>query len=255
MIINRRQTRILSSTIAGIGLFMIGSGLVMNSQMQPIIHTKYTVNVEKKKIAEAQAKTDEIKVKDLEIEINNPISVNIKDYLENVEKLKETTIKTLKLDTSLVNINQAGTYKYTITYGKKKYIGNIKVKEKELPNVTLTLKSIKLKTKDSLSSNPRTFIEGEISDEVYNNLTLDISKVDTQNQGDYTYYIIYKGVTYQGKVEVRDPGPTIIAPETTTTCPDDAKLDGSTCKCNDENKEYNKDEKKCVEKQKEEVTE
>lgn len=254
MKLNQKQARILSSTLAVFSIFMIGSGFVLNTQNKPIIRTKYIVSVEKKKIAEAQAKTDEIKVKDLEIEINNPISVNIKDYLDNIEKLKESTIKQLKLDTSLININQAGTYKYTITYGKKKYIGSIKVKEKELPNVTLTLKSIKLQTKESLSSNPRTFIDGEISDEVYNNLTLDISKVDTQNQGDYTYYIIYKGVTYQGKVEVRDPGPTIIAPETTTTCPDDAKLDGSTCKCNDEKKEYNKEEKKCVDK-KEEVTE
>ena len=255
MKLNKKQACILSSTLATFSIFMIISGFVMNSQNQPIIKTKYTVSIEKKKIAEAQAKTDEIKLKDLEIEINNPISINIKDYLDDVEKLKESTIKSLKLDTSLVNINQAGTYKYTITYGKKKYIGSITVKEKELPNVTITLKNIKLKTKESLSSNPRTFIEGEITDEVYNNLTLDISKVDTQNQGDYTYYIIYKGVTYQGKVEVRDPGPTIIAPETTTTCPDDAKLDGSTCKCNDENKEYDKDEKKCVEKEKEEVTE
>lgn len=254
MKLNQKQARILSSTLSIFSIIMIGSGFVLNNQDKPIVHTKYTVSVEKKKISEAQAKTDEIKVKDLEIEINNPISINIKDYLEDVEKLKETTIKQLKLDTSLVNINEAGTYKYIITYGKKKYLGNIKVKEKELPNVTLALKSIKLKTKESLSSNPRTFIEGEISDEVYNNLTLDISKVDTQNQGDYTYYIIYKGVTYQGKVEVRDPGPTIIAPETTTTCPDDAKLDGSTCKCNDDNKEYDKDEKKCVEKKKEEVT-
>lgn len=254
MKLNQKQARIFSTTLTVIGIFAIGSGLVLNTQNKPIVHTKYLVSVEKKKIAEAQAKTDEIKVKDLEIEINNPISVNIKDYLDNVDKLKESTIKALKLDTSLVNINEAGTYKYTITYGKKKYIGNIKVKEKELPNVTITLKTIKLKTKESLSSNPRTFIDGEITDEVYNNLTLDISKVDTQNQGDYTYYIIYKGVTYQGKVEVRDPGPTIIAPETTTTCPDDARLDGSTCKCNDSNKEYNKDEKKCVDK-KEEVTE
>lgn len=246
MKLNQKQSRILSSTLAAVSLFMIGSGLVMNANDKPVINTKYTVNVEKKKIAEAQAKTDEIKVKDLEIEINNPISVNIKDYLDDVDKLKESTIKALKLDTSLVNINQAGSYKYTITYGKKKYIGTIKVKEKELPNVTLTLKNIKLQTKESLSSNPRTFIEGDISDEVYNNLTLDISKVDTQNQGDYTYYITYKGVTYQGKVEVRDPGPTIIAPETTTTCPSDAKLDGNTCKCNDETKEYNKDEKKCI---------
>ena len=207
-----KQNRILSIFLASIAVFLIGSGLIMNTQNKPIINTKYTVTVSTKKIAEAQAKTDEIKVKDIEIEINNPLSVDVKDYLEDIEKINDSTIKNLKLDTSLVNINQAGTYKYTITYNKKKYLGSIKVKEKELPNVTLTLKTISIKTKDALSSNPRTFLEGDIPDEVYNNLTLDISKVDTENQGDYTYYIIYKGVTYQGKVEVRDPGPTIITP-------------------------------------------
>jgi len=207
-----KQNRILSIFLASIAVFLIGSGLIMNAESKPIIHTKYTVTVSTKKVAETQAKTDEIKVKNIEIEINNPLSVDVKDYLEDVEKLSDSTIKSLKLDTSLVNINQAGSYKYTIIFNKKKYLGTIKVKEKELPSVTLTLKTISIKTKDALSSNPRTFLEGEIPDEVYNNLTLDISKVDTENQGDYTYYIIYKGVTYQGKVEVRDPGPTIITP-------------------------------------------
>lgn len=230
---NKKQIRILSSTLASIGIFMIISGLVMNNEVKPIIHTKYTVTVEKKKIAETQAKTDEIKVKDLEIEINTPLSVDIKDYLEDIEKIKETTIKSLKIDTSLVNINQAGTYKYTITYGKKKYIGNIKVKEKELPNVSLNLKTIKIKTNEALSSNPRTFIDSDITDEVYNNLTLDLSKVDTSNQGDYTYYIVYKGVTYQGKVEVRDPGPTIITPN------EDEKKDDNTNSSEEEKTETN----------------
>ena len=131
MKLSKKQTRIFSTTLAAFSIFMIGSGLVLNAKNEQIVHTKYTVSVEKNKIAEAQAKTDEIKVKNIEIEINNPISVNIKDFLDDVEKLKESTIKALKLDTSLVNINQAGTYKYTITYGKKKYIGEIKVKDKK----------------------------------------------------------------------------------------------------------------------------
>ncbi len=204
-----KQNRILSIFLASCAIFLIGSGLVMYTQSKPIVNTKYTVTVEKKKIAETQAKTDEIKVKDLEIEINNPLSVDVKDYLENLDKIKESTIKSLKLDTSLVNINQAGTYKYTIIYNKKKYVGNIKVKVKELPNVSLTLKTITLKTKEVLSKDPKTYIEGNIPDEVLNNIKLDIDSVDVENQGDYTYYIIYKGVTYQGKIEVRDPNPTI----------------------------------------------
>ena len=204
-----KQNRILSIFLASCAIFLIGSGLVMYTQSKPIVNTKYTVTVEKKKIAETQAKTDEIKVKDLEIEINNPLSVDVKDYLENLDKIKESTIKSLKLDTSLVNINQAGTYKYTIIYNKKKYVGNIKVKVKELPNVSLTLKTITLKTKEVLSKDPKTYIEGNIPDEVLNNIKLDIDSVDVETQGDYTYYIIYKGVTYQGKIEVRDPNPTI----------------------------------------------
>ena len=125
-----KQNRILSIFLASISVFLIGSGLIMNAEDKPIIHTKYTVTVSTKKIAEAQAKTDEIKVKDIEIEINNPLSVDVKEYLEDVEKLSDSTIKALKLDTSLVNINQAGSYKYTLIYNKKKYIGTIKVKEK-----------------------------------------------------------------------------------------------------------------------------
>lgn len=249
MKITEKQFKILSVTLGTWGIFLIGSGLIMNSQVKPIIKTKYTVSVETKRIAQAQAKTNEIKLKEIEIEINNPISVDIKDYLEDVDKIDENTLKSLKLDTSLVNINSAGTYQYIIKYKKKKYIGNIKVKEKELPNVTITLKTIRIKTKESLSSNPRTFIEGDIPDEVYNNLTLDISKVDTVNQGDYTYFIIYKGVTYQGKVEVRDPGPTIITPSTTSTCPEDAKLENNKCICTDPNKEYDETNKTCKSKE------
>ena len=245
MKLNKKQTRILSITLAVWGIFLVISGLIMNSQVKPIVKTKYTVKIEARKIEEAQAKTNEIKLKNIEVEVNNPISVDIKDYLEDVDKISDETIKALKLDTSLVNINQAGSYQYIIKFKKKKYVGTIIIKEKELPNVTLTLKTIKLKTKESLSSNPRTFIEGEIPDEVYNNLTLDISKVDTENQGDYTYSITYKGVTYQGKVEVRDPGPTIITPSTTTKCPDDAKLDNNTCRGNDPDMEYDSRDNKC----------
>ena len=115
-----KQSRILSIILTVFAIFLIGSGLVMNIESKPIIKTKYTVTVSTKKIAEAQAKTDEIKVKNIEIEINNPLSVDVKDYLEDVEKINASTLKSLKLDTYLVNINQAGTYKYTIMYNKKK---------------------------------------------------------------------------------------------------------------------------------------
>ena len=158
MKLNTKEMKIISIVIASWGIFLIGSGVVMSTKDKPIINTKYSLNIKKKKIAQAQAKTNEIKLKDITIEINNPISVNIKDYLENVENISNETLKNLKLDTSLVNINQAGTYQYTITFKKKKYLANIIVKEKELPKMNFTLKSLTLVTGDSLSTNPKSYI-------------------------------------------------------------------------------------------------
>lgn len=244
---NKKEIRILSITLTSISIIFIGTGIIMSFQ-KPKIKTTYSLSIENRKIAESQAKTNEIIIKDLEIEINHPISMDVKDYLDDIENISNDTLKSLKLDTSLVNINQAGTYKYTITYKKKKYIGTIKIKEKELPNMTLTLKDISLKTGESLSSNPRTFIKEEITDDIYNNITLDISNVDTSTQGDYTYYIIYKGITYQGKVEVRTPGPTIISPK--DQCPKDTKMDNGKCTCTDLNKIYDDKTKTCIDKPK-----
>ena len=253
---NKKEKIILSIILASWSIFLIASGIIMNKQIKPIINTRYTINIEMKKIAEQQAKTNEIKLKDIEIEINNPLSVDIKDYLEDYEKISEATIKVLKLDTSLVNINQAGSYQYKIVYKKKTYIGTVKVKEKELPNMNFTLKTIQittLKEGESLSANPRSYIEEEITDEVYNNLTLDISKVNPTVQGDYTYYIIYKGVTYQGKIEVRNPGPTIITSNNQTEennekkdCPSETTLQDNQCVCIDKEKTYDSEQKKCI---------
>ncbi len=244
---NKKEIRILSITLTSISIIFIGTGLIMSFQ-KPKIKTTYSLSIENRKIAESQAKTNEIKIKDLEIEINHPISMDVKDYLNDIENISNDTLKSLKLDTSLVNINQAGTYKYTITYKKKKYIGTIKIKEKELPNMTLTLKEITLKRGESLSSNPRTFIKEEIPEEVFNNLTLDISNVKPAVSGTYDYYIIYKGITYQGKIIITEPGPTIITPK--DQCPKDTKMDNGKCTCTDINKIYDDKTKTCIDKPK-----
>jgi len=210
MRLNDKETKILSLVIAIWGVFLIGSGAIMNGQEKTVTNTRYSLNVSDQKIAQAQAKSNEIKLKDITLEINTPLSVDVKDYLENINQLTTETLNSLKLDTSLVNINQAGTYQYSISYKKKKYIASITIKEKELPNVTFTLKNLTLTIGDAISTNPRTYINETISDEVYNNLTLDLSQVNNQIQNNYTYYIIYKGTKYTGQIFIRDPGPTII---------------------------------------------
>jgi hypothetical protein len=212
MKLSDREKRILSVIIASWGIFFVGSGLVMQITEKTTINTKYNLSIEKHKIAETQAKTNEIKLKEITIEVNNPISADIKDYLEDVNTISSETIKSLKLDTSLVNINQTGTYQYTITYGKKKYINNIIIKEKELPTVEFTLKNITLTIGDAISTNPRTYINEEITEDVYNNLTLDLSEINSAQANTYSYYIIYKNTKYEGKIIIQEKGPTIITP-------------------------------------------
>ena len=217
---SNKEIKVLSFIIAFWGIVFIGTGLIINKSFKPKEKIRYSLNIEEKRISQAQAKTNEIKLKDLEIEINNPISMNIEDYLENINNIEMSVLKVLKLDTSLVNITQAGTYQYTITYNKKKYIGTVKIKEKELPNVTFTLINLSLTTGDAIPTNPRNYIKEEITEEVYNNITLDISKVNNQVQGNYEYFIKYNGTIYKGEIAYRNPGPTIITPST-SPAPDD----------------------------------
>lgn len=219
-----KEMKVLSFIIAFWGIVFIGSGITLNKTYKPKERIRYSLNIEEKRISQAQAKTNEIKLKDLEIEINNPISMNIEDYLENINNIEMSVLKVLKLDTSLVNITQAGTYQYTITYNKKKYIGTIKIKEKELPNVTFTLINLTLTTGDAVPTNPRNYIKEEITEEVYNNITLDISKVNNQVQGNYEYFIKYNGTIYKGEIAYRNPGPTIITPSTSPTPSDDPNV-------------------------------
>lgn len=246
---NNKELKIFSIIIATWGIIFISSGVIMNSKNKPIIHTKYTVSIKNKKIPEAQAKSNEIKLKDITLEINNPLSVDIKDYLENSNNIDNEILKVLKLDTSLVNINEAGSYQYTITYKKKKYLGTINVKEKELPNISFTLKKIEIKTGESLSTNPKDYINETITDEVLNNIILDLSQVKNQEQGDYSYYITYKNTKYQGTIEVREPGYTVLTPKNqdnpNAKCPSDAEEVANGCKCKEEGKTYDSTTKTC----------
>ena len=127
----------------------------------------------------------------------------------------------------MVNINEPGEYKYTIRYKKKVYTGKFTITEKKLPTVTLTLKEINLNVGDAISRNASSYINETLPEEVYNNLTLDLSKVSTAKAGVYEYYIYYNNETYQNKIIVTEiqTGPKVITPieegETNTDNPTD----------------------------------
>lgn len=203
-----KEKQILSITIACFGLFMTTSGLIMNKNDNPIIKTNYKLDVAIEK-STAQAKKVEIKLKDLEIDINTPLSVDVKDYIENVDQISEEVLNKLQLDTSLVKVTEAGNYKYSITYGKKKYLGNIKIKEKEVIT-TITAKTITIKAGNSLPGDIKEYIEEKLKDEDYKEiyLNLDEAKSKINVPGEYTYYMIYKGSRYDGKIIIENPEPS-----------------------------------------------
>lgn len=258
MKLSKKEIQILSIFIAVWGIFLIGNGIVLSSSdAQTITKVKYSLNVTQKRISETQAKKNEIILKDFEIETNSPISVNVKDYLVDADKLNEVMLEQLELDTSAVNINQAGTYNYYVKYKKKKYQGRIVIKEKELPDMTFTLKNISLETGKAIPTDIRTYINETIPEELLKTdaLELDLRQVNNQVQNDYKYYIIYKNTKYEGIISVRDKGPIVHLPEgsgattPTTSCPVDAELKNDTCVCKDPEKQYDQISKTCMKKE------
>lgn len=201
--LTKKENRILSITIACCGLLMIGSGLTMTASGERITIKKvYSLNIAETKVAQAQ--TNELILKDMEQEINNPLSLNVKDYLENANEIEPSVLKALKLDTSLININQVGTYKYTISFKKKKYNGTFVIKAKELPKVEIKLKTLYLKKGDALSPHVAAYIEGNIPEEVLNNCILNKDDVNTNQPDEYLYTITYDNRIYTGKIIVED---------------------------------------------------
>lgn len=257
MKLNKKEIQILSIFIAIWGIFLIGNGIVLSSSDEKTeTKVKYSLNVSKKQISQAQFKKNEIILKDFEIEVNSPISVNVKDYLVDADQLNETMLEQLELDTSSVNINQAGSYNYYVKYNKKKYQGRIIIKEKELPDMTFTLKNISLETGKAIPTDIKLYVNETIPEELLKTdaLELDLRQVNNQVQNDYKYYIIYKNTKYEGIISVRDKGPVVHLPEgsgattPTITCPTDAELKDNTCICKDSSKQYDQISKTCIDK-------
>ena len=141
----------------------------------------------------------------MEQEINQPISMNVKDYLENADDIEDNILKELQLDTSMVNVNQAGNYTYTITYKKKTFNGSFEIKEKPLPDMILTLKTLNLELGSALSTDIQTYITETLSDEIKNNVKLNLANVNTAQAGNYQYTVTYNGRLYTGTITIYEP--------------------------------------------------
>lgn len=229
--LTKKETRIISLALASWGVIMLGSGFTMKSMIKPTEAKKNDLEVVHKRVAEI--KTNEIKLKDMELEINQSLSVDVKDYLENLADIDQEVLKSLKLDTSMVKVNEAGSYTYTISYKKKKYNGTFTIKEKELPNVDLTINNLRLTIGSPLSTDKQVYIKETLTDEIKNNILIDLTAVDTQKVGNYKYTVTYNGILYTGTIEVYEPQQKVLTPS-----------NGTEDKEKPDNKEENKEDTK-----------
>lgn len=229
--LTKKETRIISLALASWGVIMLGSGFTMKSMIKPTEVKKNDLEVVHKRVAEI--KTNEIKLKDMELEINQSLSVDVKDYLENLADIDQEVLKSLKLDTSMVKVNEAGSYTYTVSYKKKKYNGTFTIKEKELPNVDLTINNLRLTIGSPLSTDKQVYIKETLTDEIKNNILIDLTAVDTQKVGNYKYTVTYNGILYTGTIEVYEPQQKVLTPS-----------NGTEDKEKPDNKEENKEDTK-----------
>ena len=204
-----KHIRIITvSSLALLGMLCISSGVMYNSLQSNSVDEKVLVIVEQKQVSK---ETDvDIKLKNLTIEVNTPLSVKIIDYLDSA--VSDEVLANLKLDTSSVNVTEPGTYNYTITYKKKTYQGIIIVKEKEVTTNTLqsiTLKTININIGTTLSPDISNYVIEPLTDDVKSTMLIDLSKVNVNLAGNYQYTITYNNSIYTGTIVVTESQPTL----------------------------------------------
>lgn len=221
-----KETRIIAIALTSWGLILTGSGYAMKSMAKPKPIEKENLEILYKRVSEV--KSNEIKLKDIELEINKTLSVDVKDYLENIENIDSEVLKELKLDTSMIKTTEPGTYTYTVSYNKKKYNGTLVVKEKKLPDVELTINNLSLTVGSPLSTDKQVYIKETLTDEVKEHILIDLTQIDTQKPGNYPYTVTYNGILYTGTIEVYEPQQKVLTPSNGTEDNEETKKEETT---------------------------
>ncbi|MBQ3435737.1 MAG: hypothetical protein IJH13_01810 [Bacilli bacterium] len=199
---NQKIRYFLILSIVFLGITAISSGMIM-----PSLSVKGK-NIVKLKVVQKRVASSnklELILKNITQDVNVPLSVEVKDYIENIGSVSDKVLAKLKLDTSLVNIKQPGAYQYTVTYNKRVYVGIVNIKEPDKSLASITLKNITLLINDPVPTDLNSYIKESIPDNAKDKIKLDISKVNNRSAGTYQYTIDYNGKLYTGTVTVYSP--------------------------------------------------
>ena len=184
------KTRIITvATFTFLGIYSITCGAIYPKYQELKTPKTSFLLIEEKQVG--IKKELQLQLKEITTEINIPLSVKIADYLN--EEVSSEILAELKLDTSEVNVQQPGEYKYKVYYKKQVFEGNVIVKEKEIEQQQNTLPPITPKT-------ITIYLNGQVPSDI------SAFVVDTGVVGSYTYTIQYNGAYYQGSIYViEDP--------------------------------------------------
>lgn len=197
---------VVVSSFALLGVLCISCGCLY-SKLEEENNVKSIALVVSQKMQNTDNSNLSLKLKDLEIETNTPLSIKIADYLN--ETVNDEVLANLKLDTSSVNVKEVGTYKYSIYYKKKEFFGTIKVIEKVAPTNqvdSIAIKSFTIKKGTALSLNPSDYVTepNPLTDEVKALLKFNFQEVDINKPGTYQYTVTYNNSIYTANITVTE---------------------------------------------------
>ena len=183
-----KQVRIVTVTsLALLGILCISSGVMYSKLQESNVNQSVLVVVEQKQVSKEE--DIDIKLKNLTIEVNTPLSVKIIDYLDSA--VSDEVLANLKLDTSN---------------------GIIVVKEKEVAANTLqsiTLKTLNIKIGTALNTDLSTYIIEPLTDEQKSTMLLDLSNVNINKAGTYQYTVRFNNSIYTGNIIITEDQPTL----------------------------------------------
>lgn len=208
----QKNVRIITIlTLSLLGILCISSGVLYSKMEVSTKNAAVLVVVQTKRINKEEDIT--IKLKDFVIETNTALSVKIIDYIDGT--VSDEVLANLTLDTSNVNVTQAGDYQYNIKYNDKVFTGKITVKEKENTNQvpTITLKPFNIKLGTILSTDITTYLIETIPEEIKATMKLDLSQVNVNQAGTYQYMITYNNSVYTSTITVTEDQPTLSTKE------------------------------------------
>lgn len=201
---SNKLNNLIVTTFSILGILCVFSGTIMPTLVKTEHAKVGKIEVTQQKVT--NCKSNEIKLKDLNIEINSTLDTNVKNYLTNPEDIDDSILSKLKLDTSNINVNNIGSYYYTITYNKKIYNATVNVNAKALPIVDdITLNQLAFETNTDLPSDVSFYVKENLSEEVKNATKIDLTGVNINKAGKYLYSISYNGKFYTNTITIYEP--------------------------------------------------